>query len=85
MSKDVFEKFFDELDTQDAITRGEDRVCIVRNHETGDISWRFASPQADPLGMLMRVFWHQMMVESGFRARIEALEKKLEGDDGGHG
>ncbi len=67
----------DDLDLGDADHPGEDRICIVRAHVDGAISWRFSAPQADPLGMLTRVVWFQMMHESGYHQRIERLEKRV--------
>ena len=66
----------DDLGLGEADHPGEDRICIVRNHATGDLSWRFACPQADPVGMLFRALFHQMMAESGWRERIEKLERE---------
>jgi len=66
-----------EVEFEESLKRGEDRVCIVRSHETGDLSWRFATPQANPLAMLIEVAWHQMFLASGWRARIEELERRV--------
>jgi hypothetical protein len=68
----------DDLDLGDADHPGEDRICIVRAHADGTISWRFATPKADPMGMLARVVWFQMMHESGYHERIEKLEKRVD-------
>jgi len=67
----------DDLNLGEADHPGEDRICIVRNHVTGDLSWRFACPQADPVGMLFRALFHQLMAESGWRERIEKLESSI--------
>jgi len=70
----------DDLNLGEADHPGEDRICIVRNHATGDLSWRFACPQADPIGMLFRALFHQLMAESGWRERIEKLEGMMAHD-----
>jgi len=65
------------VDAVDLATLKEDKVCITRDHETGQLAWRFACPQADPLGMMMRALVHQVLHESGALERIEQLEKRM--------
>ena len=65
------------LDAIDLLTAKSDRVCIQRDHETGVLSWRFATPHSDPLGMMMRALVHQILVDSGALVRIEQLEKRI--------
>jgi hypothetical protein len=65
------------LDAVDLATLKEDKVCIQRDHETGRMSWRFATPQSDPLGMMVRCMIHQVLADSGALARIEQLEKRV--------
>jgi hypothetical protein len=72
----------DDLNLGEVDHPGEDRICIVRNHATGDLSWRFACPRADPIGMLFRALFHQLMAESGWRERIEKLEAECSTKDG---
>jgi hypothetical protein len=68
---------FAALNAIDLATTKEDKVCIERNHETGQLSWRFATPQSDPLGMMVRVLVHQVLIDSGALTRIEQLEKRV--------
>jgi hypothetical protein len=65
------------LDAIDLLTAKSDRVCIQRDHETGQMSWRFATPQSDPLGMMVRCMIHQVLTDSGALVRIEQLEKRV--------
>ena len=55
----------------------EDRICITRNHETKEISWRFGTQEMSPFELMQWTMFHAMMGYSGYRARIEALEKKV--------
>lgn len=65
------------LNEIDLLTAKSDKVCIERDHETGQLSWRFATPQSDPLGMMVRCMIHQVLTDSGALARIEQLEKRV--------
>jgi len=65
------------VDAVDLATLKEDKVCITRDHATGQLAWRFATPQADPLGMMMRALVHQVLCDSGALVRIGELEKRV--------
>lgn len=54
----------------------EEKICIVRDVETGELAWRF-STQSDPLGLMLRALFHSLMMDSGFRQRIETLEREV--------
>ena len=62
----------------DALTNpDEDKICIVRDHETGDISWRFANKKMGAIELMAWTSFYAMMTQSGYRARIEELEKRI--------
>lgn len=67
------------LDAIDLATAKEDKICIQRDHATGQLSWRTATPQADALGLMFRVLWYSMAHESQLWERVEALEAKIKG------
>ena len=56
----------------------EDRICIVRDHATGEIAWRFGTKQMSPIELMQWAMFYDMITNSGYRARIEALEAKVE-------
>jgi hypothetical protein len=65
------------LDAIDMATVEEDKICIQRDHATGGLSWRFVTPQADPLSLMWQTLFHQMMRQGGYLERIEQLEKRV--------
>ena len=67
----------DDLDRLDSENLSEDKICIVREHGNGEISWRFASTQMGPMELMQWTLFYSMMVQSGYRGRIEALEKEV--------
>ncbi len=71
-----------DLDIIDLATAKEDKICIERDHETANLSWRFATPQADPIAMMMRVSWLQIVRESGYHERIERIRRAEVAEEG---
>lgn len=67
----------DDLNAIDKEASDEDRVCIVRDHGSKEISWRFGSSQMSPYEMIQWAVFYAMFTDSGYRARIEELEKKV--------
>ena len=65
------------LDAVDLATLKEDKVCIQRDHATGGLAWRFATPQADPLGMMMRALVLQVLHDEGLFGRMAQLEQRV--------
>ena len=68
----------DSLDAIDKDTSTEDRVCITRDHDSKEIAWRFGTSQMSPYEMIQWAVFYSMFTESGYRKRIEELEKKVE-------
>lgn len=71
----------DELKTLneiDVATMKVDKICIERDRGSGEIAWRFACQQMSPGDLMLWALFYKMMVESGYRARIEALEREVE-------
>ncbi len=68
---------FAALDAVDLATMKEDRVCIQRDHATGQLAWRFASPQADPLGMMLRAMVYDLVLNSDLAQRVAELEREV--------
>lgn len=65
------------LDEIDVATMTVDKVCIERDRESGEIAWRFACQQMSPGDLMLWAMFYKMMVESGYRKRIEGLEKQV--------
>lgn len=70
----------DELDALNAVdlaTMTEDRVCITRDHVTGTLAWRFATPQADPIGMLVRALVYDLILNSDLAKKVAQIEARV--------
>jgi len=76
---------FAALDAVDLATMDEDKVCITRDHATGNMAWRFATPQADPIGLLVRAMVYDLILNSDLAKKVAQLEARiveLEAKDG---
>ncbi len=73
----ITEQELNALNAIDAETSKEDRICITRDHETGEIAWRFGTRGMSPFELIQWTLFNAMMNDSGYRARIEALEAKI--------
>jgi hypothetical protein len=65
------------LDSVDLATMTEDKVCITHDHATGQLAWRFATPQADPIGMLVRAMVYDLILNSDLAKKVAQLEARL--------
>ena len=74
---------FAALNAVDLATMKEDKVCIQRDHATGNMAWRFATPQADPMGMLLRCMVYDLIINSDLAKRVAQLEERLKALEGG--
>jgi hypothetical protein len=68
---------FSALDAIDLATMKEDKVCIQRDHATGQLAWRFASPQADPMGLMLRCMVYDLIINSDLARKVKELEARL--------
>ena len=68
---------FAALDAVDLATAKEDRVCIERDHATGNMAWRFATPQADPIGLLVRAMVYDLILNSDLAKKVAELERRI--------
>ena len=68
---------FGALDAMDLATMKEDKVCIQRDHATGQMAWRFATPQADPIGLLVRAMVYDLILNSDLAKRVAQLEARV--------
>jgi hypothetical protein len=76
---------FAALDAVDLATATEDKVCITRDHTTGSMAWRFATPQADPIGLMVRAMVYDLILNSDLAKKVAQLEARvaeLEAKDG---
>lgn len=74
---------FEALNAIDLATMTEDRVCIQRDHATGQMAWRFASPQADPMGLLLRCMVYDLILNSDLAKKVAQLEERIKTLEGG--
>ena len=68
---------FAALDAVDLATMTQDKVCIERDHATGNMAWRFATPQADPIGLLVRAMVYDLILNSDLAKRVAQLEARI--------
>jgi len=54
----------------------EEKICIVRDTVTGEIAWRFKTA-GDPHTLMLWTLFYSMMTDSGYRKRIETLERQV--------
>ena len=76
---------FAALDAVDLATLTEDKVCITRDHATGAMAWRFATPQADPIGLMIRAVVYDLILNSDLAKEVSQLKVRvaeLEAKDG---
>jgi hypothetical protein len=74
---------FTALGAIDLATMTEDKVCIQRDHATGQMAWRFASPQADPMGLLLRCMVYDLIINSDLAKKVAQLEERIKTLEGG--
>lgn len=65
------------LDAIDLATATEDRICITRDFASGNMAWRFATPQADPIGMLVRAMVYDLILNSDLAKKVVQLEARI--------
>lgn len=65
------------LDAVDLATMTQDKVCIERDHATGSMAWRFATPQADPIGLLVRAMVYDLILNSDVAKKVAELERRI--------
>jgi hypothetical protein len=68
---------FAALDAVDLATMREDKVCITRDHASGNMAWRFATPQADPIGLLVRAMVYDLILNSDLAKKVAELERRI--------
>lgn len=69
---------FAALDAIDLATMKEDKVCIQVDHETKAIAWKFAAPQSDPYGMLIRCLLWDAIINSDLAKKVAELEARIQ-------
>lgn len=74
---------FAALNAIDLATMTEDKVCIQRDHATGNMAWRFATPQADPMGLLLRCMVYDLIINSDLAKKVAQLEERIKALEGG--
>jgi hypothetical protein len=68
---------FAALDAVDFATMTQDKVCIERDHATGNMAWRFATPQADPIGMMVRAMVYDLILNNDLAKKVAQLEARI--------
>jgi len=68
---------FAALDAVDLATMTQDKVCIEHDHKTGAMAWRFATPRADPIGLLVKAMVYELILNSDLAKKVAELERRI--------